>query len=152
MEHPPHQQPEQIPPVTPDSGKGKRKRLRDWTEEETSVLLECVNLPQFRHQKRNQSYMKWDAIADEIQKRQVQPDSAITGKRCQERMKTLRGYYDQVRTKKKKASVTEKEWRKSNGLSVDWWYKAIGDFQGPRDRKATKSTKKKIVSFEAQLG
>jgi gas vesicle protein len=153
MEHPPLQQPEQIPHLMPDSGKGKRKRLRDWTEKETSVLLECVNSPQFRYQKRKQSYMNWDAIAGEIKKRLVQPDSAINRKRCQDRMKTLRGYYHRVRTVQKEANVTEAEWRKSNGLAVDWWYDAIGNFQGPRDGKvvrkqnATKSTMKQTVSF-----
>ncbi|KAG0586720.1 hypothetical protein KC19_2G112000 [Ceratodon purpureus] len=127
-----------LPLVLPDSRKRKRTRERDWEVAETSVLLECVNLPKFRDQKRNQYFtMMWDAIADEIRARAkpLDSDSAITAKRCKERMKTLRGYYQQISTKKKKAGVTEDEWRKSKGIAVDWWYDAIAAFRGPREGK-----------------
>ncbi|KAG0625533.1 hypothetical protein M758_2G063000 [Ceratodon purpureus] len=143
----------ELPPILPDSRKRKRTRERDWEEAETSALLECVNLPQFRHKKRNQYFtMKWDAIAAEIRIRVQRSDSAITAKRCKERMKTLRGYYQQICTKKKKAGVTEDEWRKSKGIAMDWWYDAIASFRGPREGKLIstqnegKSTKNHIAT------
>ncbi|KAG0586710.1 hypothetical protein KC19_2G111100 [Ceratodon purpureus] len=123
------EQPSGSAPVPPKSGKRKWTRQRDWEEAETSVLLQCVNSPRFQKKKRNQYCTKWEAIAQQIRTREnrVDSDSAINAKRCSHRMKTLNGYFNRCK-KEKKVGWSEVEWRKANGIVVNWWYDAIAKF------------------------
>jgi hypothetical protein len=163
MEHGPHHQPtsntvdsnrlppEQLASRLPSSRKGeginsaKRKRSvqkeRNWNDDETSALLKFVNLPEYRSD-RGTPRTQWGLIAGEIQ-RELGAGPAITGKRCQERMKTLTGnrYLGKVDSEWKKKTarndnLTSADWHetiKDCNLTVDW-YNAIKEYKDTQGR------------------
>jgi hypothetical protein len=111
-------------------------RERDWTDAETSALLKFVNHPEFRPQRRTRNTKThWELIVEAIQ-RELGANSAITVKRCQERMKTLTGDYTKVdlewkKKKTKNENLTSADWHdtiKGCRLTVDW-YIAIKEYE-----------------------
>jgi hypothetical protein len=143
-----HQQAEQLPSCMSNLRKRKRTnsakpkragpvtRERDWTDAETSALLKFVNHPEFRPQRRTRNTKThWELIVEAIQ-RELGANSAITVKRCQERMKTLTGDYTKVdlewkKKKTKNENLTSADWHdtiKGCRLTVDW-YIAIKEYE-----------------------
>jgi hypothetical protein len=128
------------------------KKWRNWNDDETSALLEFVNSPEYRSD-RGTPRTQWGLIAEAIQ-RELGAGPAITGKRCQERMKTLTGnrYLGKVDSEWKKKTaknenLTSADWHdtiKGCRLTVDW-YNAIKEYkdrsrmqrQGNSDRNLT---------------
>ncbi|KAG0586726.1 hypothetical protein KC19_2G112600 [Ceratodon purpureus] len=147
-----HRQPEQLPSEMPNfrkrkitnSAKPKRAapgtRQRAWTDDETSALLEFVNSPEFRPQRRSRNKRTvWEPIVEALQVKFGPNDPAITVKRCKERMKTLTGdrYFGLVTSKweemkTENGDLTDDDLRElivSHGLRVDW-YEAIKAYKG----------------------
>ncbi|KAG0625531.1 hypothetical protein M758_2G062800 [Ceratodon purpureus] len=147
-----HRQPEQLASEMPNFRKRKRTnsakpkravpgtRQRDWTDDETFALLDFVNSPKFRPQRRSRNKRTvWEPIVEALQVKFGPNDPAITVKRCKERMKTLTGdrYFGLVsseweKMKNENVNLTEDDLRElivSHGLRVDW-YKAIKAYKG----------------------
>jgi len=121
-----------------EPGKASRKTCRDknWTEDETSVLVKCKRLAFYDNacpfRKQNSSVTNWEAISKELRNNPDTRASEKTGDQCRLRWDTLVKSHRKIKercmqSKKGYAELTEEE---INGLKLattltEEWYEVI---------------------------
>ncbi|KAG0618736.1 hypothetical protein M758_4G088800 [Ceratodon purpureus] len=126
-----HLQPKRLPgAMFPGPSKpGTNKRGRNWTEDETSILLEC-KVEGGRFCKDNQGATRWEMISEEIM---VRLGTELSGDQCRLRYDTLLKAYNtsknySLKTGKSFSEISEeerREWKLAKTLMREDWYKAI---------------------------
>ncbi|KAG0618726.1 hypothetical protein M758_4G088200 [Ceratodon purpureus] len=126
---------------------GTNKRGRNWTEDETSILLEC-KVEGGRYCKDNQGATRWEMISEEIM---VRLGTELSGDQCRLRYDTLLKAYNtsknySLKTGKSFSEISEeerREWKLAKTLMREDWYKAIDTLchRSPHKAKSQKRPK-----------
>ncbi|KAG0579279.1 hypothetical protein KC19_4G087800 [Ceratodon purpureus] len=126
---------------------GTNKRGRNWTEKETSILLEC-KVEGGRYCKDNQGATRWEKISEEIM---VRLGTELSGDQCRLRYDTLLKAYNtsknySLKTGKSFSEISEeerREWKLAKTLMREDWYEAIDALchRSPHKAKSQKRPK-----------
>ncbi|KAG0579275.1 hypothetical protein KC19_4G087500 [Ceratodon purpureus] len=126
---------------------GTNKRGRNWTEKETSILLEC-KVEGGRYCKDNQGATRWEKISEEIMARL---GTELSGDQCRLRYDTLLKAYNtsknySLKTGKSFSEISEeerREWKLAKTLMREDWYEAIDALchRSPHKAKSQKRSK-----------